>query len=68
MESPKNNRQIDFASIPAKLHDLDQWVLLQTITRDGQATIMPLSVYNTTASSTDLKTWTSFDNAVTGII
>ena len=64
MKSTTINGQIDFASIPVKLQALDQWVLLQTITRDGQATKVPRSVYDTAASSTDPKTWTSFDNAV----
>ena len=67
MESTEINGtppQIDFGSVPAELQSLDQWVLWKTVVRDGKATKMPLSVFNTAASSTDPKTWTSFDNAV----
>ena len=67
MESTAINgtpQQIDFGSIPAELQELDQWVLWKTVTRDDKATKMPLSVFDTAASSTDPKTWTSFDNAV----
>lgn len=64
MESTKINGQIDVPNIPAELQALDQWVLWKTVTRDGEAKRLPLSVYNTAASSTDPKTWTSFDNAV----
>ena len=66
MESTTINgtpQQIDFGSIPAELQERDQWVLWKTVIRDGKATKMPLSVFNTAASSTDSKTWTSFDNA-----
>ncbi|MBL8817170.1 MAG: AAA family ATPase [Planctomyces sp.] len=65
MDSTKINGQIDFGSIPAALQDRDQWVLWKTFSLDGQATRMPLSVYNEMASSTDPKTWASFENAVT---
>ena len=57
-------QQIDFASIPAELQERDQWLLWKTIVRDGKPTKMPLSVFNTAASSTDSATWTAFDNAV----
>ncbi len=56
--------QIDFASIPLELQELDQWVLWTTIVRNGKAIKMPLSVFNKAASSTDSSTWSSFDTVV----
>jgi hypothetical protein len=67
MESTSINgppQQIDFSSIPADLQERNQWVLWKSVDRNGKVTKIPLSVYNTPASSTDSETWTSFDNAV----
>ncbi len=62
--SHSNVLPIDFGSIPPELQERDQWVLWKTIERDGKTTKIPLSVFGKAASSTDAKTWTSFDNAV----
>ena len=56
--------KIDFAAIPAGLQALDQWVLWKTITRDEKETKLPLSVYNSPASTTNPQTWSSFDTVV----
>lgn len=67
MESTTSNGtppQIDFGSIPADLQEHDQWVLWKSVVRDGKAMKIPLSVFGSAASTTDSKTWTSFDNAV----
>ncbi len=57
-------QRIDFANVPAKLQERDQWVLWKTIIRDGNTTKVPFSVFNKPASTTDPATWTSFENAV----
>jgi|GEM_PF-3670559 len=55
---------ISFSTIPIELQEREQWVLWKTIERDGKETKMPFSVTGAAASSTNQKTWSSFDSVV----
>lgn len=51
-------------SVPDDLRERDQWVLWRYEDRGGRATKVPFQVDGRRASSTDPKTWTSFETAI----
>lgn len=57
---------IDPANIPAELRDLDQWVVWRKATRKGKVTKVPFMalVTDLEASSTDNRTWATFQEAM----
>jgi hypothetical protein len=51
--------------VPDSLSELDQWIVWQYEPRDGgKPTKVPYQINSSLASSTDPKTWSSFDEAV----
>jgi primase-polymerase (primpol)-like protein len=56
----------DAAGVPAELKNADRWLLWKYTFRKGatKPTKVPLTVSGAAASSTDPKTWCSFDLAV----
>lgn len=50
-----------FRSIPRELRQLPQWVCWRSVQRDGKPTKMPVQPSSAAASSTDPKTWSTFE-------
>lgn len=48
--------------VPDDLRELDQWVLWQSLDRNGRPTKVPYQVGHRLASSTDRRTWGTFDS------
>lgn len=51
-----------FRNIPRELRQLRQWVCWRSVQRDGKPTKMPVQPSGAAASSTDPKTWSTFDH------
>lgn len=50
-----------FRNIPGELRQLPQWVCWRIVQRDGKPTKMPVQPSGAPASSTDQKTWSTFE-------
>lgn len=54
---------VDSSALPVELTSLTRWVVWRYESRDGKPTKVPHSVRGGLASSTDERTWTTFDEA-----
>lgn len=55
-------KRVYLTTIPDDLKNLNQWILWQTIVRDGKPTKIPFQVNGTPAKSNDATTWNAFTN------